>query len=100
MDYKYILINSLTGIIEGDISLSGPVEREDYILVDDFFDPTNKKYDFEINDWVYYEPEIVEQIIEPSQLDRIEAALNQSQQEMIDREIDKYTLDLIENGLL
>ena len=38
--------------------------------------------------------------LEPTQLDRIEEALNRSQQEMIDREIDKYTLDLINNGLL
>ena len=38
--------------------------------------------------------------LEPTQLDRIEAALNSSQQEMIDREIDRYTLDLIEQGLL
>ena len=38
--------------------------------------------------------------LEPTQLDRIEEALNRSQQEMIDREIDQYTLDLINNGLL
>ena len=40
--------------------------------------------------------EIAEKVVEPTQLDRIEKAINKSQQDIID----EYTLELMEEGII
>lgn len=93
---KYIQINLETGTIEATSWVSGEITAKNLIPVLEDFDSTNKKYDFEINDWVYYEPEIIEKVTQPTQLDRIEAKIDKSQQDIID----EYTLSLIKEGIL
>lgn len=42
----------------------------------------------------------VEPTVEPTQLDRIEAAVTKSQEEIANNAIDTYTMELIEGGVL
>lgn len=91
--YRYAIINTETGIVEGISDLTGEVNKPDMILIGDDFDVTNKKY---VNGkWVGYTPEPLPEP-EPTQLDRIEQAVKMSQQEIIDN----YTLTLIEGGVI
>lgn len=91
--YRYAIINIETGIVVGESYLSGKVKKDDMIPIPFDFDITNKKY---INgEWVEYIPEPLPEP-EPTQLDRIEEAVKQSQQDIIDN----YTMQLIEEGAI
>lgn len=70
---KYAQINIDTGIIESQTWLTTEVDYPHMILVEESFDLTSKKWDFETETWVEYVPEVVEPVEpEHTQLDRIE----------------------------
>ena len=92
--YRYIQINLNNGEIIGDSYLSEQLSMEHLISVDEDFNAVNKKYDLELKEWIEIEP--VTPVYVPTQLDRIEAAVNQSKQDIID----EYTLELLESGAL
>lgn len=71
---RYIQINE-EGYIVSDSQLSGEVDNPLMIPVDSDFQCGNIKYDFETGEWVEYIPEPTPGP-EPSQLDRIESAVN------------------------
>ena len=99
MRYAMILKNKVIDIKMSDIVPCYPPDEQGNPVIAIECDETIELgmiYNEETGEFTeYIPPELV-----PSQLDRIEEALNRSQQEMIDREIDQYTLDLINNGLL
>lgn len=71
--FHYIQIDE-NGYVVSDSYLSGEVTADNMIRVDDDFDPTNKKYDFETKEWVECIPEPIEvPEPQPTQLDTIEA---------------------------
>lgn len=73
MTYRYLEIDE-DGYIIGESFLTGEVEDDRLILVDLEFDSNNKRY---VNgEWVDYIYEPVPFEPQPSQLDRIETALN------------------------
>ena len=91
--YRYAQIDIDTGLVVSNSYLSGIVYAENMIPIEEDFDLTNKKY--VDGEWVEYTPEPVPEP-EPSQLDRIEAAVSKSQQDIIDA----YTLELVEGGII
>ena len=66
--YHYIQIDD-EGYVVSDSWLSGEVIADNMILVDEDFDPTNKRY--VEGEWVEYTPEVP--AYHPTQLDVIEA---------------------------
>lgn len=54
--YRYAQIDN-NGYVVSDSILSGEVQKENMILIEQDFDLTNKKYNKETQQWETYEPE-------------------------------------------
>lgn len=76
-------INTKTGIVTVDSYLSGEVEAENMIRIDEDFDLTNKKY--ENGKWVEYVPEVSE-IEETVSNEEIQAEILLNQAEIISKQ--------------
>ncbi len=74
--FRYAQVDLETGIVKCDSWLSGEVNHSHMIPIAEDFDTTNKNWDFETETWVEYTPEPIPEG-EPSQLDRIEEAVNE-----------------------
>ena len=71
--FRYAQVDE-RGLVVSDSCLSGKVNADNMIPLEDNFDLTGKKWDFELKDWVEYVPEPTpEPEYEPTQLDNIEA---------------------------
>lgn len=93
---RYAIINT-DGVVVGHSTLSGPVVQADMIPIDADFDPTNKKWNGA--SWEsYIPPEPPEP--EPTQLDRMEAQLNKSQDELRQEGADMMMSELVKRGLM
>lgn len=96
MKYHYAIIDE-DGIIVGISHLSGDVSSPELIPIDVDFDPTNKKWNGE--SWESYTPpEPLEP--EPTQLDRMEAQLMKSQDEIRQEGADSVMEELVKRGLM
>lgn len=96
MYYHYAQIDE-NGYIVGISHLSGEVVRENMIEIDADFDTTNKKWNGE--SWESYTPpELPEP--EPTQLDRMEAQLMKSQDEIRQEGADMVMEELVKRGLI
>ena len=97
-DFIYIDIDD-DGNIIGRKWLTGEINDPKSIRVTEDFDPTNKRWNGE--EWEEYipDPEPEPEYI-PTQLDRIEAAVNLSNEEIANAAVDAYTLELLEGGLI
>ena len=94
---KYAVIDH-QGYIVGMRILSGVIpEKANMIPVDQNFNGINKKWNG--SEWENYTPPEPEPD-PPTQLDRIEAAVNQSWTEIANSAVDAYTLELMESGVL
>jgi hypothetical protein len=80
---RYAQINTKTGIVTVDSYLSGEVEAENMIRIDEDFDLTNKKY--ENGKWVEYVPEVSE-IEETVSNEEIQAEILLNQAEIISKQ--------------
>lgn len=80
---RYAQINTKTGIVTVDSYLSGEVEAENMIRIDEDFDLTNKKY--ENGKWVEYVPEVSE-IEETVSNEEIQAEIFLNQAEIISKQ--------------
>lgn len=100
MRYYYAQINE-NKICDGVSDHSEPIIENNLIPIENL-DSSFIGKKFENNQWVEIpEPKIEETIIpEPTQLDRIEAALNMKNEEISENAIDTYTKQLLESGLL
>lgn len=97
---RYILIRVQNGYgyIYGETFTSGMIYHENAILVAADFEKEGKRLNMETKEWEEYTPEPEEKI--PTQLDRIEEAVQKSHDEIANEAIDAYTLELSEEGLL
>ena len=77
--------------------LSGEVIKDTMIRIDEY---DTSLLGMKYNNGTWEEVPVEEVAAEPSQLDRIEAALNVSKEETEQQAIDAYTLELIESGVL
>lgn len=94
--YHYAAID-YNGYIIGISHLSGKVSEPNMILIDEDFDPTNKKWNG--TSWEsYIPPEPPEP--EPTQLDRMEAQLNKTQDEIRQEGADIVMEELVKRGLI
>lgn len=85
------------GYIVGISHLSGEMSEPNLIQIDEDFDPTNKKWNGE--SWeIYTPPEPPEP--DPTQLDRIEAQLNKTQDEVRQEGADMVMEELVKRGLI
>ena len=75
---RYAQINTKTGIVTVDSYLSGEVEAENMIRIDEDFDLTNKRY-IDRN-WVEYVPKVseIEEIVSNEEI-QAEILLNQAE---------------------
>ena len=80
---RYAQINTKTGIVTVDSYLSGEVEAENMIRIDEDFDLTNKKY--ENGKWVEYVPEVPE-VEETISNEEIQAEILLNQAEIISKQ--------------
>ena len=80
---RYAQINTKTGIVTVDSYLSGEVEAENMIRIDEDFDLTNKKY--ENGKWVEYVPKVSE-IEETVSNEKIQAEILLNQAEIISKQ--------------
>ena len=80
---RYAQINTKTGIVTVDSYLSGEVEAENMIRIDEDFDLTNKKY--ENGKWVEYVPKVSE-IKETVSNEEIQAEILLNQAEIISKQ--------------
>lgn len=80
---RYAQINTKTGIVTVDSYLSGEVEAENMIRIDEDFDLTNKKY--ENGKWVEYVPKVSE-IEETVSNEEIQAEILLNQAEIISKQ--------------
>ena len=80
---RYAQINTETGIVTVDSYLSGEVEAENMIRIDEDFDLTNKKY--ENGKWVEYVPKVSE-IEETVSNEEIQAEILLNQAEIISKQ--------------
>lgn len=94
--YRYAVIDE-DGIIIGHSQLSGEVHKENLIRIDADFDTTNKKWNGE--SWESYTPPEPPEP-EPTQLDRMEAQLNKSQDELRQEGADMMMSELVKRGLM
>lgn len=94
--YHYAQIDE-NGYIVGISHLSGEVIRENLIEIDGNFDPTNKKWNG--TSWESYTPPEPPEP-EPTQLDRMEAQLNKSQDELRQEGADMMMSELVKRGLM
>lgn len=85
------------GYIVGISHLSGEMSEPNLIQIDEDFDPTNKKWNG--TSWEsYISPEPPEP--EPTQLDRMEAQLSKSQDEIRQEGADLLMEELIKRGVV
>lgn len=94
--YHYAQIDE-NGYIVGISNLSGEVVRENLIQIEEDFDPTNKKWNG--TSWESYTPPEPPEP-EPTQLDRMEAQLNKSQDEIRQEGADMVMEELVKRGLI
>ena len=80
---RYAQINTKTGIVTVDSYLSGEVEAENMIRIDEDFDLKNKKY--ENGKWVEYVPKVSE-IEETVSNEEIQAEILLNQAEIISKQ--------------
>lgn len=85
------------GYIVGISDLSGEVLSPNLIQIDVDFDPTNKKWNGA--SWESYTPPEPPEP-EPTQLDRMEAQLNKSQDELRQEGADMMMSELVKRGLM
>lgn len=85
------------GYIVGISHLSGEVVRENLIQIEEDFDPTNKKWNG--TSWESYTPPDPPEP-EPTQLDRMEAQLNKSHDELLQEGADMMMSELVKRGLM
>lgn len=96
MYYRYALIDK-NGVITSTANLSGEVTSINMIPIDEDFDPTNKKWNG--TSWEsYIPPEPPEP--EPTQLDRMEAQLMKSQDEIRQEGADMVMEEMQKRGLI
>ena len=94
--YNYAQIDE-NGYIVGISHLSGEVPDPNLIQIDEDFDPNNKRWNGE--SWESYTPpELPEP--EPTQLDRMEAQLMKSQDEIRQEGADSVMEELVKRGLI
>jgi hypothetical protein len=97
---RYAQINLETGYVVSD-SYLGETSAPNLIPIDNDFDLSYKKWDFETETWVEYVPEPVEPVTpQPTQLDRIETFMLKSQEQITQEARDAYTLELINSGII
>ena len=94
--YHYAQIDE-NGYIVGISHLSGPVVIDNMIQVDMYFDPTNKKWNGA--SWESYTPPDPPEP-EPTQLDRMEAQLMKSQDEIRQEGADMVMEEMKKRGLI
>ena len=94
--YHYAQIDE-NGYIVGISNLSGEVVRENLIQIEEDFDPTNKKWNGA--SWESYTPPEPPEP-EPTQLDRMEAQLTKSQDEIQQDGADLMMAELVKRGLM
>lgn len=94
--YHYAQIDE-NGYIVGISNLSGEVVRENLIQIEEDFDPTNKKWNG--TSWESYTPPEPPEP-EPTQLDRMEAQLNKTQDEVRQEGADIVMEELMKRGLI
>lgn len=94
--YHYAQIDD-NGYIVGISHLSGEMSEPNLIQIDADFDPTNKKWNGA--SWESYTPPDPPEP-EPTQLDRIEAQLTKSQDELRQEEADMMMSELVKRGLM
>lgn len=96
MYHHYAQIDE-NGYIVGISDLSGEVLSPNLIQIDADFDPTNKKWNG--TSWESYTPPEPPEP-EPTQLDRMEAQLNKSQDELRQEGADMMMSELVKRGLM
>lgn len=94
--YHYAQLDE-NGYIVGISNLSGEVVRENLIQIEEDFDPTNKKWNG--TSWESYTPPEPPEP-EPTQLDRMEAQLAKSQDELRQEGADMMMSELVKRGLM
>lgn len=97
--YRYININK-DGIIIGESFLKGEVNKENLILVDESFNKTNKKYDFNTKTFVEYIEELPIFVKKETQMDRVENKLDTLLNDYENKILDNFVLELMEEGKL
>lgn len=85
------------GYIVGISHLSGEMSEPNLIQIDEDFDPTNKKWNG--TSWESYTPPDPPEP-EPTQLDRMEAQLNKSHDELRQEGADMMMSELVKRGLM
>lgn len=96
MYYHYAQIDE-NGYIIGISHLSGEMSEPNLIQIDEDFDPTNKKWNG--TSWESYTPPEPPEP-EPTQLDRMEAQLMKSQDEIRQEGADMVMEELLKRGLI
>lgn len=96
MAYIYAELDE-SGKCKAVSELSGEVIKDTMIRIDEY---DTSLLGMKYNNGIWEEVPAEEITVESSQLDRIEAALNTSKQEIEQQAIDAYTLELIESGVL
>lgn len=94
--YHYAQIDE-NGYIVGISHLSAEMSEPNLIQIDEDFDPTNKKWNG--TSWESYTPPEPPEP-EPTQLDRMEAQLNKSQDELRQEGADMMMSELVKRGLM
>lgn len=94
--YHYAIIDK-NGIIVGNCNLSGEMSEPNLIQIDEDFDPTNKKWNG--TSWESYTPPEPPEP-EPTQLDRMEAQLMKSQDEIRQEGADSVMEELVKRGMI
>lgn len=96
MYHHYAQIDK-NGYIVGISHLSGEMYKPNMIQIDEDFDPTNKKWNGA--SWESYTPPEPPEP-EPTQLDRMEAQLNKSQDEIRQEGADSVMEEMKKRGLI
>lgn len=96
MYHHYAQIDE-NGYIVGISHLSGEMSESNLIQIDEDFEPTNKKWNGA--SWESYTPPEPPEP-EPTQLDRMEAQLNKSQDELRQEGADMMMSELVKRGLM
>lgn len=96
MYHHYAQIDE-NGYIVGISHLSGEMSESNLIQIDEDFEPTNKKWNG--TSWESYTPPEPPEP-EPTQLDRMEAQLNKSQDELRQDGADMMMSELVKRGLM
>lgn len=94
--YRYAQIDE-NGYIVGISQLSSEMSEPNLIQIDESFDPTNKKWNGA--SWESYTPPDPPEL-EPTQLDRMEAQLMKSQDEIRQEGADMVMEELLKRGVI